>query len=547
MSDTTGDRPADQTPEKADASVTPDAVGTPAAPAAAPAAPVTPPAAPPAGWQPPARPAAPAYPAAAPHNGAYPHPQGYAGQPAVYPHSYAGQAPGQAPGAAPQGAAFGAAPRQGDSQPTQPLGGTVPTGTVPTGTVLTAPPRKKSAAGKVVGLIVAAALVGGAAGLGGAYAGVNLFAPEGTVPAAGPSAVTVNDTDSVNQTTAIAAKVVPSVVTIEASGSSGSGTGSGVVLSSDGYVVTNTHVVTLDGQTGDASIRVTTADGRVYDAEVIGTDPTYDLAVIKLVDAEGLTPIEFADSSDLNVGDQTVAVGAPLGLANTVTTGIVSALNRSIEIASSAAPDAGDATEEDGDTGEDDGQEQQDDQTPPFFFDFGEGQQQQTAADTIKIAVIQTDAAINPGNSGGALVDSEGKLIGINVAIASAGGSSGQSGSIGVGFSIPSDIVQRITDEIIEDGAATHGLLGANVLSAAYVEGTSITGAYIDEAVEGGAAAKAGLQKGDIVTEFNGVPITDSVDLTAQVRAAAAGSDATVTFVRDGETQKLDVTLGELQ
>jgi putative serine protease PepD len=261
--------------------------------------------------------------------------------------------------------------------------------------------------------------------------------------------------------------------------------------------------------------------------------------VIKLVDAEGLTPVEFASSADLNVGDETIAVGAPLGLANTVTTGIVSALNRSIEIASSAAPESGDADE--------DQQQDPQEQGSPFQFDFGQGQAPQASGESIKIAVIQTDAAINPGNSGGALVDSEGKLIGINVAIATAGGSSGGAGSIGVGFAIPSDIAQRITDEIIENGEATHGLLGANVLSAAQVEGSTISGAYIEEAVEGGAAAAAGLRKGDVVTAFNGVPVTESVDLTAQVRAAAAESEATVTFVRDGETQTVDVTLGTLE
>ncbi|MET0448768.1 MAG: trypsin-like peptidase domain-containing protein [Aeromicrobium sp.] len=507
-------------PQVAASPVTPPAPAAPQTPAA------TTPVAPPAGWTVPARPAAPA--GAAP---AYARPQGYAGQPAQ-PQAYAGQSPY---GQAPYGAAFGpGAAHPADAQPTLPITGAVATGQAP---------KKQKTGTKVAGLIVAAALVSGAAGLGGVWIGSNLFSNGGTTPAAGPSTVTVNDTESVNQTTAIAAKVLPSVVTIEASGDGGAGTGSGVILTSDGYVVTNTHVVTLDGASSDATIRVTTSDGRVFDAEIVGTDPTYDLAVIKLVDADGLTPIEFADSSKLNVGDQTIAVGAPLGLSNTVTTGIVSALNRSIEIQSSAAPDSS-AEPEDGDDGE---QQNPDDQSP-FFFDFGQGQQQQgQATETIKIAVIQTDAAINPGNSGGALVDSEGKLIGINVAIASAGGSSGQAGNIGVGFSIPSDIVQRITDEIIEDGAATHGLLGANVLSAAYVEGTTITGAYIDEAVAGGAAAEAGLQKGDIVTAFNGVPVTDSVDLTAQVRAAAAGSDAKVTFVRDGKTQTVDVTLGELK
>lgn len=521
MSDIQGDRPADHTPADATAS-TPDVSQT------APTTPV-PPTTP--AWQAAQQPApqqqatvqaAPAQPAPGQpgppagypsHAQAYARPQGYAGQTASYPQAYAGQ---------PQGAAFGPAA----------------TGATPT---VTAPrkPKKATGAGKVVGLVVAAAIVGGAAGLGGAYAGVNLFAPEGTVPAAGPATVTVNDTDGVTQTTAIAAKVVPSVVTIAATGDQGSGTGSGVVLTEDGYVVTNTHVVTLDGATGDATVRVTTSDGRVFDAEVVGTDPTYDLAVIKLQGAEGLTPIEFASSADLNVGDETIAVGAPLGLSNTVTTGIVSALNRSIEIASSAAPEGGDAGEEE--------QAPEDEQGSPFQFDFGQGQAQGTPGESIKIAVIQTDAAINPGNSGGALVDSEGKLIGINVAIATAGGSAGGSGSIGVGFAIPSDIAQRITDEIIENGEATHGLLGANVLSAAQVEGSTITGAYIQEAVAGGAAAAAGLQEGDIVTEFNGVPVTDSVDLTAQVRAAAAGSEATVTFVRDGETKTVDVTLGTLE
>ncbi|NLP85815.1 PDZ domain-containing protein [Microbacterium sp. CFH 90308] len=539
MSDIQGDRPEDQTPatDHEVSAESPSAAPsqTPAdAPAVPPAPPMPPTAQPAASVQPAAAPPVPpaGYPTGA-H--AYARPQGYAGQPAPHPHSYAGQ-PSSAPGAA-----FGARPA--DTQPTVPLAGTGAghnAGETSARDTAGAGPKKPSGAGKVVGLIVAAAIVGGAAGLGGAYAGVNWFSPTGTAPIAGPSTVTVNDTESVNQTTAIAAKVVPSVVTIAATSSAGSGTGSGVVLTEDGYVVTNTHVVTLDGASGDASIRVTTADGRVYDAEVVGTDPTYDLAVIKLTDAEGLTPVEFADSSELNVGDSTIAVGAPLGLANTVTTGIVSALNRSISIASSAAPDSGDQPQEQPDEGE--GEE------GPFRFDFGQGQQQQAPTQTISIAVIQTDAAINPGNSGGALVDSEGKLIGINVAIATAGGSATEgSGSIGVGFSIPSDIVQRITDEIIENGEATHGLLGASVQPAAAVEDSDITGAYIAEVVDGGAAAEAGLEVGDVVTGFNGVPITDATDLTAQVRAAAAGSDAEVTYVRDGETRTVEVTLGTLE
>ncbi|MFV4914502.1 trypsin-like peptidase domain-containing protein [Microbacterium lacticum] len=390
-------------------------------------------------------------------------------------------------------------------------------------------PSGRIGAGKVVGIMVAAALVGGAAGIGGA----SLFPQSQTVGTTSPSTVIVNNTDSVNQTTAIAAKVVPSAVTISVSSGSSGGTGSGVVLTADGHVVTNTHVVTLDGQAADAELTVTTSDGKVYSAEIVGTDPTYDLAVIKLTDASGLTPIEFADSTKLNVGDQTVAVGAPLGLPNTVTAGIVSALNRSIRIASSAAPEEDSPQQGQGDS--------------PFRFDFGQGQQQ-SATRSISIAVIQTDAAINPGNSGGALANGDGKLIGINVAIASTGGSSSSSpaGSIGVGFSIPSVIVKRISDEIIENGKATHGLLGAIVGDAAAQPNVTMLGAYIIEVTSGGPADAAGLKKGDVVTSFNGFPVTDATDLIAQVRALAAGSTAPIVYVRDGKTISAEVTLGSL-
>lgn len=499
MSDNQGSRPESE-----------DSVSEPVAPAASPQpapasdVPTTPPAA-----TTPAMPPRPPYPASYPKA-----PTGYAAA---------------AGGAAATGQAFGPGAQ---TAPTLPLGAPAPS----------APARKKSTAGRTVGLLVAAALVGGAAGVGGTYAGISLWGQTQTTAASSPTVVTVNDTQKVNNVTAVAAKVLPSVVTISATASNGGGTGSGVVLSADGYVLTNTHVVTLDGATADPTLSVTTSDGKVYKATLVGTDPTYDLAVIKLTDASGLTPIEFADSSKLNVGDQAIALGAPLGLDNTVTTGIVSALNRSIEIASSAAPD-------DSSTKDDGGQGQQE---SPFQFDFGQGQQQQqqqSANATIKIAVIQTDAAINPGNSGGALVDSDGKLIGINVAIASSGGSSsgGQSGNIGVGFSIPANIAQRVADEIIKDGSATHGLLGATVADAASQKNATIQGAYIQDVSSGGAAAAAGLRSGDIVTEFNGVPVTNAIDLTAQVRAAAGGSDATLSYVRDGKTETAKLTLGTLQ
>ena len=401
--------------------------------------------------------------------------------------------------------------------------------------------KKKSGPGKVVGLLVAAALVGGAAGVGTTWAGANLWGPsDASSTSSGPQVVTVNNTDSVNATTAIATKVVPSVVTINVSAGQSGGTGSGVVLSKDGYVLTNTHVVTLDGESADPTISVTTSDGHIYAAKIVGTDPVYDLAVIKLEGAPEMTPITWGDSSKLNVGDQTVAIGAPLGLSNTVTTGIVSALNRSIEIASSAAPDSSG-----GDEGQN-GDGQQGDN--PYYFDFGQGQTQQQTSETIKIAVIQTDAPINPGNSGGALVNGKGELVGINVAIASAGStsSSDQSGSIGVGFSIPSDIAHRVADDLMKNGSATHGLLGASVRDASTVQGATITGAYIVDVTSGGGAAEGGLKAGDIVTKFDGVPVTGAVDLTAQVRALASGSSAEVTYVRDGKTETTQVTLGSL-
>ncbi|WP_104475907.1 S1C family serine protease [Microterricola pindariensis] len=396
-------------------------------------------------------------------------------------------------------------------------------------------------------MLVAAVVIGALVG-GGSAAGVMAIAgaqDQGRVSssAAAPQNVVVNNTESVNQITAVAAKAMPSVVTISVTGQNGAGTGSGVVLSSDGYVLTNTHVVTLDGETADPTIQVTMSDGTLYNASIVGTDPISDLAVIQLKDASGLTPLKFADSSKLNVGDTAIAIGAPLGLAGTVTNGIVSALNRSITVASSAVP----ATP------------QPDSTTPspndnfPFNFDFpGQGQSQQAPSagtGTISLAVIQTDAAINPGNSGGALLNDAGELIGINVAIATAGssasGSSG-AGSIGVGFAIPANLAERVSSELIQNGQATHGLLGATVSAAASVEGSTTVGAYIADVTAGGPAANAGLQKGDVITRFNGVPITDANDLTAQVRTVEGGGKATLSYERNGTSYDADVTLGTL-
>jgi putative serine protease PepD len=402
-----------------------------------------------------------------------------------------------------------------------------------------AEPKKKTNAAPVVAALAVGALLGGASGAGVAAWTFSATQAGDQTQTSTPQTITVNNSDEVNAVTAVAAKASPSVVTVSVSSSGAGGTGSGIVLSSDGYVLTNTHVVTLDGETSSGTIEVTAYDGKLYKAKIIGIDPIVDLAVIKLEGASGLQPIEFADSGDLNVGDQAVAIGAPLGLANTVTDGIVSALNRSIQIASSAVPD--DTSEQDSDSGGD---------TGPFdFWNFGQDPGATTTRSaSISIPVVQTDAAINPGNSGGALVNSAGELIGVNVAIASAGGNNTgtQSGSIGVGFAIPANLAKRVADEIIATGSASHGLLGATVKDA--TSDTSDTvGAEIGEVTGGGAAETAGIKPGDVVTAFNDLPITGATDLTAQVRALAAGTTTSLTYTRDGSSHTVDVKLGELK
>ncbi|WP_448810531.1 S1C family serine protease [Agromyces bauzanensis] len=461
----------------------------------------------------------------------------------------AASAPASAPTGAPVPPAFGG-PRPGETQPTTPLAGVPPYGATTAATAAPAAKPRRVGLG-VAAAIVAAALIGGASG-----AGITALVTANDTPAATDASgtaqnIVVNDTDSVNQITAVAAKASPSVVTISVSGSQAGGTGSGIILSEDGYVLTNTHVVTLDGATGDPTIQVKTSDGHLYDAELVGTDPLSDLAVIKLVDASGLTPLEFADSDKLNVGDTAIAIGAPLGLSGTVTNGIISALNRSIDVASSAAPTTPDDQSQDGQDGQGD-QGDGSDSPFDFFFDLpdpegGQSQQPSANAGQVSLPVIQTDAAINPGNSGGALLDSDGKLIGVNVAILSTGGASGEAGNIGVGFAVPSNLAERIAKELIENGAATHGLLGATVTSAESDAESTTVGALISEVSQGGAAEQAGLEAGDVVTAFNGVPITDQTDLTAQVRALPGGASAKITFLRDGESTTVDVTLGTFE
>jgi putative serine protease PepD len=389
----------------------------------------------------------------------------------------------------------------------------------------------------VAAAAVVAALIGGGIGAGIAIA----VSPRTTVSSVsgGSEGVVINNPSTATAVSAIAAKASPSVVTISVTATSESGTGSGIVLSSDGFVLTNNHVVTLDGATSGGTISVTSSDGHIYAAKVVGTDPLNDLAVIKLTGASGLTPATFGNSSDLNVGDSVVAIGAPLDLPNTVTTGIVSALNRSIAVASSAVPNS---------SGSGSGGDSGGSGSSPFnFWNFGNGSgtQTQTTAQNIYLSVLQTDAAINPGNSGGALLDSQGDVIGVNVAIAGTDStSSGQSGSIGVGFSIPSTVAKRIADDIIAGRKPTHGQLG--VTSAADETATTgtIAGVKVATAASGSPAAKAGIQKGDIITAVGKVAVTSYTDLAGQVRAYAAGTKVPVTYSRDGQAHTVTVTLG---
>ena len=332
--------------------------------------------------------------------------------------------------------------------------------------------------------------------------------------------ILINNTQSVDWVTGVAATSAPSVVTISVSADSGSsaGTGSGVFLTKTGYIATNNHVVTLDGETSAVQIEVKTSDDHIYAARVIGTDPTNDLAVIK-ISGNSFLPIDFADSNSLNVGAPVVAIGAPLGYDATVTAGIISSLHRTIQVPSSAVPQGGSSQLWGNNT---------------------------NASTDINLDVIQTDAAINPGNSGGALVNDKGQLIGINVAIATSGSSSsGQSGSIGVGFAIPSNAVKRITNQIIKTGKASHGLLGAMIKDQpnSAAAGSFSVGAVVVSVTPGAAADQAGLKAKDIVKAVDSQAIENSSQLTAAIRAHSPGDKVTLTVIRGTKTLTLIATL----
>ena len=349
---------------------------------------------------------------------------------------------------------------------------------------------------------VVAAVIGAAAGAGSYAAFDRDHGSSASItvsPGSGPTA------SSASGVTVPAAVISPSVVTISVAGQSGAGTGSGVIIRPDGYILTNDHVVTLDSSSaGGDKVTVTRQDGTAEPATVVGTDPADDLAVVRIGTRSGLAVASFASSGDLKVGQGVVAVGAPLGLSETVTSGIVSALDRPVQAGS----------------------------TGQAIFN-----------------AIQTDAAINPGNSGGPLADLAGRVIGINSAIAStSSGGSGQSGNIGIGFAIPSDQAVRIAGQLISTGKATHAVIGATV-QAAPSSGTggptSAAGATISAVTTGGPADKAGVKAGDVITRVGDQRIDDSTGLIAAVRSHPPGSTVEVTVSRGGSSRTVPVKLGE--
>ncbi len=408
------------------------------------------------------------------------------------------------------------------------------------------PGRRAPRARAGLGLLAAAVLVTGLAGCGVAAepgADASGSAPDSST-SSGPASADPGQ-DVADTAVGTAAKTaLPSVVTISATSGQGSGSGSGSILDEEGHILTNTHVVTLGGQASDAELTVRTADGTVYAATVVGTDPLSDLAVIK-IDAPDLTPIQMGRSADLKVGDDAIAIGAPLGLPNTVTDGIISTLDRTIAVASSEAP-----RQQESEQGQGPGQGSS---SGPERFRFELPGAQQNPQGEVYINVLQTDAAINPGNSGGPLVDGQGRLVGVNVAIASAGQSQGEAGNIGVGFAIPVDYAQRVAQDLIEHGEATHAVLGVSVTpEPAEVQGGDAQartvfsdGARVREVVADSPAAQAGLREGDVITAVGERAVIDSESLTAVVREHRVGDSAEITYLRDGAEQKAQVEFQE--
>ena len=350
------------------------------------------------------------------------------------------------------------------------------------------PAPAKSGKGTVALIAVLAGSVGGFLGVNAAggdfFNRVQLVSSTSTIQRA-PDSVA-----------GIAQRVLPSVVSISTRSISGGGTGSGFVIDSNGYILTNNHVISKAAQTG-GSIQVSLSDGSFYSAKVIGRDASYDLAVLKIT-ASGLKALQFGDSDTIAVGDLVIAIGSPLGLTGTVTTGIISAKNRAVT--------AGESNSE-----------------------------------SSFINALQTDAAINPGNSGGPLVDATGAVIGVNSAIASLGTTS-QLGSIGLGFAIPINQARKTADQLIKNGVATYPVIGVS-LNMNYTENGAQVSTNGRGILPGGPAAKAGLRGGDVIISIDGKEIYLPEELIVSIRAKNVGDRVTLGFLRDGVKKTVTLTL----
>jgi putative serine protease PepD len=366
------------------------------------------------------------------------------------------------------------------------------------------PPRSRRRAGLAAAVLATSLVAGAGAGFGGAALWDETQgdgSSSGSTPTATTPVVDQGDAPAAEGSVeAVASAVLPSVVTIQVAGQQGEGSGSGIILSADGTILTNNHVVEV--AEGGGNVRVYFDDGTSAPAEILGTDPLTDTAVIKAEGVDGLTAATIGQSANLDVGQDVVAFGAPFGLDSTVTSGIVSALDRPVNVGTDSQ---GNST------------------TYP---------------------AIQTDAAINPGNSGGPLVDMSGAVVGINSSIrtatAQAPGQPG--GSIGLGFAIPIDEVMPIVDQMIAGETPTHARLGIRVSDAGTVaEGAS--GATVEEVTEGSTAAEGGLEAGDVITRIDDHAITDADSLVATIRSYRPGEEVEVTWQRNGQEQTATLEL----
>lgn len=432
-----------------------------------------------------------------------------------------GTAPGVEPEPRPEGtaaqeaitqqlpASAGSSPVLPSAAPPGTASATQPFGTFAAPGPAAAPPSKRGPGwGGVTGLVALGMLVSSGLTLGGVVTYDQLFdgapaatsqADPGTGTEARPAAASTADAPD---WATVAQQVSPSAVAIQVATSGGTSQGTGVVLDDKGTILTNNHVVE-----GGNAVQVTTSEGLSYAASIVGTDPATDLAVIRLDSPpEGLQPATFADSSTVVVGQPVMALGTPLGLENTITTGIVSAVDRPVTA-------SGEATD---------------------------------GSDTTYTSALQTDAAINPGNSGGPLVDAAGQVIGINTAIAGIPSSSGQAGSIGLGFAIPSNTAAMIAEQLQQGGDVRHAFLGLTSSDGSAQAGDATSrGAEVVAVEPDSPAAQAGVKDGDLVTGIDDIPIGSAAALTGAVRGMEVGSTHTLEVVRGGSVENIEVTLGE--